>query len=70
MKIRTMALALLATGFTATAAMAQQGAMQPIPNPPEKAAAKHHMAKKKVKKAAAESTKTTTEAAPKSAEPK
>ena len=51
MKIRTIGLALVASGFMASAALAQTGTMQPIPNPPEKAKAhhakkKHHAAKK------------------------
>ena len=52
MKLRTIGLALVATGFMASAALAQTGTMQPIPNPPEKAKPmhkakkKHHAAKK------------------------
>lgn len=51
MKLKTIGLALVATGFMASAALAQTGTMQPIPNPPEKAKPmhkakkKHHMAK-------------------------
>ena len=49
-KLRTFGLALIATGFMASAALAQSGTMQPIPNPPEKAKPmkhkKHHAAKK------------------------
>jgi hypothetical protein len=57
MKIKTMALAVVATSFAASAALAQTGTMQPIPNPPEKSsAAKHHAAKRKVKKPAAMAT--------------
>ena len=52
MKLRTFGLALVATGFMASAALAQSGTMQPIPNPPEKAKTmkhhkKHHAATKK-----------------------
>ena len=48
MKLKTFGLALVATAFMASAALAQSGTMQPIPNPPEKAKPhkKHHMAKK------------------------
>ena len=47
MKLKTLGLALVATAFMASSAMA---AMDPIPNPPEKPKPmhhkKHHMAKK------------------------
>ena len=50
MKLKTLSLTLVATAFMASAALAQSGTMQPIPNPPEKAKMKHktthHMAKK------------------------
>jgi hypothetical protein len=51
MKLKTLGLTLVATAFMASAALAQSGTMQPIPNPPEKAKMKphkkmHHMAKK------------------------
>ena len=43
MKLKTIGLALVATAFMASAALAQTGTMQPIPNPPEKAKTmKHH----------------------------
>jgi len=47
-KLRTIGLALLASAFMTSAALAQSGTMQPIPNPPEKAKPhkKHHAAKK------------------------
>jgi hypothetical protein len=54
MKLKTFGLALLATAFMASAALAQSGTMQPIPNPPEKAKMKH---KKKMAKPAADATK-------------
>jgi len=42
-KLRTIGLALVATAFMASSALAQTGTMQPIPNPPEKTKmAKHH----------------------------
>jgi hypothetical protein len=49
--LRTIGLALLASAFMTSAALAQSGTMQPIPNPPEthKMTAKHkhkHQAKK------------------------
>jgi len=57
-KLRTFGLALVATGFMASAALAQSGTMQPIPNPPEKAKPmkhkKHHMAAKKAEAPAAD----------------
>lgn len=50
MKLKTFGLTLVAAAFVASAALAQAGTMQPIPNPPEKAKMKHkkahHMAKK------------------------
>jgi hypothetical protein len=47
-KLRTIGLALLASAFMTSAALAQSGTMQPIPNPPEKAKMKHkHKAKAK-----------------------
>ena len=50
MKLRTIGLALVASAFMTSAALAQSGTMQPIPNPPEKTKPmhhkKHHMAKK------------------------
>lgn len=47
MRLRTIGLALLASAFMTSAALAQSGTMQPIPNPPEKAKVKHkHHAKK------------------------
>ena len=56
MKLKTLSLTLVATAFMASAALAQSGTMQPIPNPPEKAKAKHksthHMAKKDAEAAA------------------
>ena len=42
MKLKTLSLALVATAFMASAALAQSGTMQPIANPPEKAKAMHH----------------------------
>jgi hypothetical protein len=47
-KLKTIGLALVATGFMASSALAQ-ATMQPIPNPSDKAAhaAKQHKAKKK-----------------------
>jgi hypothetical protein len=65
-KLKTIGLALVATGFMASAALAQTGTMQPIPNPPEKAKPthkakkKHHAAKPA---AAAASTETKAPAA-------
>jgi hypothetical protein len=50
MKLKTLGLTLVATAFMASAALAQSGTMQPIPNPPEKAKMAHH--KKKAKAAA------------------
>lgn len=51
MKLKTFGLTLVAAAFMASAALAQAGTMQPIPNPPEKAKMKHkkahHAAKKK-----------------------
>jgi hypothetical protein len=62
-KLKTLGLALVATAFMASAALAQSGTMQPIPNPPEKAKAMHH--KKKVKAAApADAAKTADAAKP------
>ncbi len=49
MKLKTFGLVLVATGFMASAALAQSGTMQPIPNPPEKHKVKP---KKKAKPAA------------------
>ncbi|HEX4712239.1 hypothetical protein [Phenylobacterium sp.] len=46
MKLKTIGLALVATGFMASAALAQTGTMQPIPNPPEKAKPMHKAKKK------------------------
>ncbi len=51
MKLKTFGLALVATAFMASAALAQSGTMAPIPNPPEKAKMKH---KKKMAKPAAD----------------
>ena len=51
MKLKTFGLVLVATGFMASAALAQSGTMQPIPNPPEKHKMKHK-AKPKAKPAA------------------
>jgi hypothetical protein len=48
-KLKTFGLALVATAFMASSSLA---AMQPIPNPPEKAKVKHHKAKAKAKPAA------------------
>ena len=53
MKLRTIGLALVATGFMASAALAQTGTMQPIPNPPEKAKPMHKSKKKHAAKPAA-----------------
>jgi hypothetical protein len=53
MKLKTLGVALVATAFMGSAALAQSGTMQPIPNPPEKAKMKHHKAKAKAKKAEA-----------------
>jgi hypothetical protein len=53
MKLKTFGLALVATAFMASAALAQSGTMQPIPNPPEKHKVKH----KAKPKAAADATK-------------
>ncbi len=52
-KLKTFGLALVATAFMASAALAQSGTMQPIPNPPEKPKAAHHKAKHKAKPKAA-----------------
>jgi hypothetical protein len=50
-KLKTIGLALVATAFMASAALAQTGTMQPIPNPPEKAKpVKHHAKKPKAAK--------------------
>jgi hypothetical protein len=49
--LKTIGLALVATAFMASSALAQSGTMQPIPNPPEKAKTMKH--KKKMHKAAA-----------------
>ena len=46
MKLKTIGLALVATAFMASSALAA-GMMAPIPNPPEKAKMKHHMMKHK-----------------------
>ncbi|HEY2749859.1 hypothetical protein [Phenylobacterium sp.] len=53
MKLRTIGLALVATGFMASSALAQ-ATMQPIPNPSDKAAhsAKHSTKKKHAAKPA------------------
>ncbi len=59
MKLKTFGLALVATAFMASAALAQSGTMQPIPNPPEKAKVHH---KKKAKPAADGSKDTTADA--------
>ena len=53
MKLKTLGVALVATAFMGSAALAQSGTMQPIPNPPEKAKMKHHKAKAKKAAAAA-----------------
>ena len=46
MKLKVLGLALIATAFAASSALAQSGTMQPIPNPPEKAKTmKHHKMK-------------------------
>lgn len=45
MKLKTLGLALVATAFMASSALAQSGTMQPIPNPPEKHKAAHHKKK-------------------------
>jgi hypothetical protein len=50
-KLKTLGLALVATAFMASSALAQSGTMQPIPNPPEKAKSAHHK-KAKAKPAA------------------
>jgi len=52
-KIKTLGLALIATTFMASTALAQTGTMQPIPNPPEKAKPVHHKKKKPAAKAEA-----------------
>jgi hypothetical protein len=52
-KLKTIGLALVATGFMASAALAQTGTMQPIPNPPEKAKPMHKTKKKHAAKPAA-----------------
>jgi hypothetical protein len=62
MKLKTFGLALVATAFMASAALAQTGTMQPIPNPPEKAKMKHHKAKPKAATAAANTAKPATPA--------
>ncbi|MDB5428797.1 MAG: hypothetical protein JWR47_2654 [Phenylobacterium sp.] len=53
MKLKTIGLALVATGFMASTALAQTGTMQPIPNPPEKAKPMHKAKKKHAAKPAA-----------------
>jgi hypothetical protein len=53
--LKTIGLALVATAFMASSALAQSGTMQPIPNPPEKAKMMKH--KKKMHKAMAKSDK-------------
>ena len=53
MKLKTLGLALVATAFMASSALAQSGTMQPIPNPPEKAKPAHHKKKAKPADAAA-----------------
>lgn len=65
MKLKTIGLALVATAFMVSAALAQTGTMQPIPNPPEKAKPMHH----KKKHAAAKKTEVNPEAAASSAGP-
>ena len=50
MNLKTIGLALVATAFMASSALAQSGTMQPIPNPPEKAKTMKH---KKMHKAMA-----------------
>jgi hypothetical protein len=58
MKLKTFGLALVATAFMASAALAQSGTMQPIPNPPEKHKMKHKKAAKPAPDAAkADATK-------------
>ena len=53
MKLKTIGLALLASAFMTSTALAQSGTMQPIPNPPEKPkAAKHHKKHHAMKKEA------------------
>lgn len=61
MKLKTFGLALVATAFMASSALAQSGTMQPIPNPPEKAKPAHH---KKAKHKTTTTTTTTTTSAP------
>ncbi len=63
MKLKTLGLALIATTFMASTALAQTGTMQPIPNPPEKAKATHHKKKKPAAKAEAATTATPATAA-------
>lgn len=71
MKLKTIGLALVATAFMASAALAQTGTMQPIPNPPEKAKAhhakKHHHPAKKADAAASADAKAPASAAAKAA---
>ena len=60
MKLRTLGLALVATAFMASSALAQAGMMQPIPNPPEKMKMKmkhHKMMHKAMAKADAKEDK-------------
>jgi hypothetical protein len=52
-KLKTLGLALVATAFMASSALAQSGTMQPIPNPPEKHKTVHHKKKKPAAKAEA-----------------
>ena len=64
MKLRTISLALLASAFMTSAALAQSGTMQPIPNPPEKhkVKAKRHAKKPKATAEAAKATEAKPEA--------
>ena len=72
MRLRTIGLALVATGFMASSALAQ-ATMQPIPNPSDKAAhsakQEHKAKKKKAAKteaaAPADATKAPADATPK-----
>jgi hypothetical protein len=47
-KLKVLGLALVATAFMASSALAQSGTMQPIPNPPEKAKTMKHKMKHKM----------------------
>ena len=69
MKLKTLGLALVATAFMASSALAQSGAMQPIPNPPEKAKPAHHK-KAKAKPAASADAAAPADAAKPAATPK